>query len=241
MVRIRIGTAGWSVPQTQAHLCGEGESHLERYATVMNCAEVNTSFYRPHRQKTWQRWAATVPPEFKFAVKAPKAVTHVSKLEGCGEALAGFFGEVAALGNKLGPVLFQLPPSLVFDEGVAREFLVALRESHPGLVALEPRHASWFAPEVSRLLCDFEIARVAADPTQGSLLAAEPGGYMGFRYYRWHGSPRIYWSPYDDSRIESLASELNDQLVESWVIFDNTAADAALGDAVKLMGLLEAR
>lgn len=205
----------------------------------MNCVEVNSSFYRPHQRKTWQRWAAATPPGFKFAVKAPKAVTHVAKLLNCGDVLAQFFEQIVGLGEKLGPVLLQFAPGHKFDQGVVRDFLGTLREIHAGPVALEPRSASWFTPEAEKLLQEFKIARVAADPAKGSSLAAKPGGAAGLRYYRLHGSPRVYWSAYDAIQIGNLAARLLDyESGECWVIFDNTAAGEALKNALELRALV---
>ena len=239
--RLRIGTAGWVVPKVHAalvaaHSSAEG-SHLERYAKTMNCVEVNSTFYRPHQAKTFARWAASVPDDFRFAVKAPKAVTHEAKLRNCGAALATFLAQLAPLGGKLGPVLVQLPPKLSFDEGVAREFFATLRELYAGLVVVEPRHASWFGREPERLMREFEVARAMADPAAGSSLASEPGGWAGLRYFRLHGSPRRYWSEYTDEFLWGLAKRIvaSEDAVETWVIFDNTAAGHALGDAMKLL------
>jgi len=235
---VRVGTAGWTVPREHVHRCGETGSHLERYAAVMDCVEVNSSFYRAHKRKTWERWAAATPGEFRFAVKAPKAITHTAALRDCGGALVEFLEQVAGLGEKLGPVLFQLPPKSVFDEGVTRDFLGTLREVYSGLAVLEPRNGSWFTGNADRLLREFAISRVAADPPQGSEQAARPGGYGELRYYRWHGSPRIYWSAYDAERIGALAGEVSEYSTgESWVIFDNTATGAALGNAMELKAL----
>jgi len=115
-----------------------------------------------------------------------------------------------------------------------------LREVYAGAVVLEPRHESWFTGEAERLLREFGVSRVAADPPKGSMLAARPGGEMGVRYFRWHGSPRTYWSAYDSARLEGLAGELKGYSGgESWVIFDNTAAGAAMGNAVELRGFVE--
>jgi uncharacterized protein YecE (DUF72 family) len=172
-------------------------------------------------------------------VKAPRAVTHTAQLVNTGGALIEFFGAVRGLGEKLGPVLFQLPPKLSFDDGVAHEFFTTLRELHEGGVVLEPRHASWFSASVDLLLRDFEIARVAADPPTGSELAAQPGGWSGLVYWRLHGSPRTYYSDYDDRWIRAFANRL--QLLEdmsaereAWVIFDNTALGHATANAVWL-------
>src|ERR1700744_6501821 len=109
---ICIGTAGWNVPaQYATAAAGEG-THLQRYARVFNCVEVNSSFYRPHRLATWQRWADSVPDGFRFSVKVPKAITHEGALACSRETLQKFFGEVSGLGDKLGPLLVQLPPKL---------------------------------------------------------------------------------------------------------------------------------
>ena len=172
-----------------------------------------------------------------FRVKAPKTVTHIAKLVNTGGALLEFFDAVRGLRNKLGPVLVQLPPKLAFDDGVAREFFTTLRELHTGAVVLEPRHPSWFAGSVDRLLQSFEIARVAADPPKGSKLAACPGGWPDPFYWRLHGAPRTYYSEYAENWLETFAQQL--QLLENvpstneiWVIFDNTALGSATANAV---------
>ncbi len=143
---LRIGTAGWSVPSRYAAEVPPGGSHLERYARRLNAVEINSSFYRPHQHKTYARWAQSTPPGFRFAVKVPKAITHESRLADCGARLDRFVAEVAGLGDKLGVLLVQLPPSLAFRESIADAFFDALRARTGVAVALEPRHASWFAP-----------------------------------------------------------------------------------------------
>ncbi len=218
---------------------GAEGTHLERYAAALPCVEINSSFYRPHQPKTWARWAAATPEGFRFAVKAPKAATHTAKLVNTGAVLAEFFAQVAGVGEKLGPVLFQLPPRLAFDEGVAREFFATVRELHTGLAVLEPRHESWFTPEVSRLLREYEVARAAADPPKGSALAARPAGWTGLRYFRWHGAPRTYWSDYPPEQLAALAAEIRTTETETWVVFDNTAQGHAFRNALELRNLLQ--
>ncbi len=245
-----VGTAGWTVPkQHEALFSARGEgakrSHLERYASRLRCAEINSSFHRPHRRATWERWAATTPDDFRFAVKAPKAITHIAKLVKTGGALLEFFDAVRGLGNKLGPVLVQLPPKLSFDEGVAHEFFTTLRELHSGAVVLEPRHPSWFSAAVDQLLRSFEVARVAADPPKGSKFAAQPGGWESPLYWRLHGVPRTYHSDYDENWLQFFAKQLllreNVSLnQEIWVIFDNTALGHATANAVWMQEALRA-
>jgi uncharacterized protein YecE (DUF72 family) len=239
-----VGTAAWTVPKQHLSLFlvpakSAKPSHLERYASRLRCVEINSSFHRPHRRATWERWAATTPAHFLFAVKAPKAVTHMAKLVNTGGALLEFFDSVRGLGDKLGPVLFQLPPKLSFDEGVAQEFFTTLREVHSGAVALEPRHPSWFSLAVDQLLRSFEVARVAADPPKGSELAAQAGGWPGLRYWRLHGTPRTYYSDYDDHWLQMFAKrhhllEAGSSDQETWVIFDNTAMGHATANAIWL-------
>lgn len=124
---IRIGTAGWSVPKEHAAAFPAEGSHLGRYAQVFRAVEINSSFYRPHRRTTYERWADSVPETFRFAVKVPKAVTHEHRLRTTGELLFQFLSAVDGLGSKLGPLLVQLPPSLGFEPGVADRFLEDLR------------------------------------------------------------------------------------------------------------------
>lgn len=161
---IAIGTAGWTVPKAYADAFPTSGSHLERYAQRLDAVEINTAFYRPHRVGTYARWAASVPDRFRFAVKLPRTITHERRLTQAEGLLRQFLGEVAGLGPKLGPLLIQLPPSLRFDPHTSAGFLRAFRDIHAGSIACEPRHASWFAQDVDRLLAELRIARVAADP-----------------------------------------------------------------------------
>ena len=234
---VRIGTAGWSIPKEHAAAFAVAGSHLERYGAVLNAVEINSSFYRPHRTSTYERWAASVPDGFRFAVKVPKAITHERRLKDVGDLLDRFLSEAGGLGPKLGPLLVQLPPSLVFQTGIADRFLSDLRIRVQGSIVCEPRHASWFVPEVETLLDELQIARVAADPAPVPG-ADEPGGWRGLSYYRLHGSPRIYYSAYSAEYLVAIAEVLTRDAaagIETWCIFDNTAAFAATGDALALL------
>jgi uncharacterized protein YecE (DUF72 family) len=233
---LRVGTAGWSVPTRYADEVPRGGSHLERYARRLNCAEINTSFYRSHQRKTYERWAQSTPAGFRFSVKVPKAMTHEQRLADCGALLDRFAAEVTGLGNRLGVLLVQLPPKLVLEKRVAAGFFRALRKRIDVPVACEPRHASWFTPEIDDWLAERGIARVAADPAPVPS-AGEPGGWNGLAYYRWHGSPRIYYSDYDGAALAALGKRLDSQIARGipiWCIFDNTASGAALGNALTM-------
>src|SRR4051794_37943850 len=171
----RVGTAGWGLPrQWRSRFPDEG-SHLERYATRFNAVEINSSFYRQHRRAVYERWAASVGSDFRFAVKVPRAITHDQGLVAADVLLEVFLEEARGLGTRLGPLLVQLPPSLAFHATHAGEFFDTLRTLHAGTIACEPRHASWFLPGADTLLRRHAIARVAADPAPVPQ-AASPAG-----------------------------------------------------------------
>src|SRR6476469_10557469 len=109
---INIGTAGWTIPRQIADKFPSAGPSLERYAGHLRGAEVNSSFHRPHRRSTWERWRDTVPLGFRFSVKVPKLITHQQKLVGSSEALDAFIEQASALGEKLAILLVQLPPKL---------------------------------------------------------------------------------------------------------------------------------
>ncbi|GGI91123.1 DUF72 domain-containing protein [Deinococcus wulumuqiensis] len=228
-----VGTAGWGLSREQQALFGPGGSLLERYATRLSAAEINSSFYRPHRRSTYQKWAASVPEDFRFSVKVPKAVTHTAKLRECAGLLADFMEGVNGLGDKLGGLLVQLPPSLKYEPDVAADFFAALRQETPVPAVCEPRHATWFGGEADALLRQFHIGRVAADPARVPE-AAGPGGFTGTVYYRWHGSPRMYYSAYSEAQLAQLAEQVRAQAGDVWVIFDNTASGAGVENTLRL-------
>ena len=204
---ILVGTAGWSLPlEAQSRFPGEG-SHLERYARVFAAAEINSTFHRPHRASTFERWAGSVPRGFRFSVKLPRAITHDARLVGTGALLDEFFASLEPLQKRVGCLLVQLPPSLEFDARAAAAFFRALRRRHEGAVAIEPRHVTWFAGAADQLLAREHVARVAADPSRGPA-GGEPGGWDGFTYFRLHGSPRVYYSSYDEAFLASIAQQV---------------------------------
>ena len=236
----RIGTAGWNVPSAYIDQIPAGGSHLERYARRFGAVEINSSFHRPHRRATYQRWAQAVPDSFRFAVKLPKAITHEAGLTGCRALLDRFIDEVSGLGDKLGVLLAQLPPKSELKKRVANSFFRDLRARSGADLVLEPRHPSWFAEGVSEWLAQNEVVRAAADPARVAG-ADKPGGCNKLAYYRWHGSPRIYYSDYGAAALAALKRHLEDRARESstWCIFDNTTSGAALGNALTLARSLQ--
>ena len=234
--RIRIGTAGWTIPKHCADAFPAEGSHLERYAARFAAAEINSSFYRSHKPSTYVRWAASVPTGFRFAVKIPREITHIRRLIGVAEPLEGFLSEIQGLGDRLGPILVQLPPSLQYDAASAEAFFGALRAQFEGEAVCEPRHLSWFDGSADHMLFKYRIARAAADPA-ATPLAAEPGGWSDIVYRRLHGSPKMYYSAYSEQDLEATAEAMLQRAEhrrENWCIFDNTASGAACENALSL-------
>lgn len=229
---IYLGCAGWSLPKEHAPAFPEAGSHLERYAARLSAVEINSSFYRPHRPQTYARWAASTPEGFRFSVKVPKAITHEMRLQGCEAALDSFLAQCGELGEKLGCLLVQLPPSLSFDEAVARRFFEALRRRSDKPVVVEPRHATWRSAQT--LLIDLQVGQVAASPPRFGL-DGRPSGWPGIAYWRLHGVPVLYHSAYSDPCLRQLGAQVTRTHVQgaiTWCIFDNTASGAAVGDAL---------
>jgi len=239
LARIRIGTAGWSIRRDQAGPFAADGSSLTRYASVFSCVEINSSFYRPHKPETYARWAESVPEDFRFAAKLPRTITHDARLRDAEGLLDAFLPGVLMLGQRLGVLLVQLPPSLRFDAAQAEHFFGHCAAAWPGVWACEPRHASWFTAEAKALLARFAVTRVGADPAL-SPAAATPLPQAGLGYWRLHGSPKIYYSAYGAEALDALAADLGEApLTEAWCIFDNTAEGEALPNALALRDRLE--
>jgi uncharacterized protein YecE (DUF72 family) len=237
---VRIGLAGWSeaVSRHGASFPAPfpaARSALAKYATAFDFVEINASFYSQFRADTYAKWADDVPDGFRFAVKMHRLLTHYTRLRNAA-LLDPFFDSVAGLGDKLAVVLVQLPPSLAFDSAVATAFFNALRTRYAGAVVCEPRHDSWTAPEALALLAAHHIGLV-----QIEIPAPErERGHNGVPLYiRLHGAPRRYYSAYSDAQLDQLAEflRLNPQR-RRFVVFDNTASNAGVRNALHLRRLV---
>ena len=231
-----IGTAGWSVPRASREQFPDEGSQLERYASVFRAVEINSSFHRPHQASTYERWADSVPEYFRFSVKLPRTITHAGRLAEYDDALSRFVGEIGGLRCKLGCILVQLPPSLEFDPEVAQRFFSDLSSRVETSIVLEPRHKTWFAIDCTKMLTSLGVSRVAADPAIVPA-ALEPGGSPRTVYFRLHGSPQKYYSPYTGSYLDGLAFRLRkfaQTPARIWCVFDNTIKGEAASNALYL-------
>lgn len=231
-----VGCAGWSIASLTGSSFPAKGTHLERYAQVFDAVEINSSFYRPHRPQTYARWAASVPAHFRFSVKLPRAITHERHLTEIDVPLAQFATEVAALGDRLGCILAQLPPNLAFDQLVADAFFTRLHAYFPCTIACEARSPGWFDTSATTLLRRHRITRVIADPPTGQPgphVPTTPGAYL-----RMHGAPQRYYSSYSDDYLDQLIVDMKTYTQAGrsiWCIFDNTASGAALANALSIV------
>jgi uncharacterized protein YecE (DUF72 family) len=244
---VMVGVAGWNLPSTvRGEFSCEG-SHLQRYASKLNAAEINSTFYQTHTFDTFKKWALSVPKDFQFSVKLSKGISHDRSLDleidGGLNLLDSFLRQSQGLGKKFSCLLVQLPPGLEFNKIVARNFFHVLRELYGGRVAIEPRHFSWFTTEVEILLREYSVTRILADPVLFRS-GCEPGGDLGMVYLRLHGSPRRYSSSYSAKLLSSLSDRLNiagNSCDQVWCIFANTASGAAVRNALKLSQMMTNR
>ena len=260
-----IGTSGWTYASWRGAFYPDGLRHKDELAYIadrLSSVEINGSFYSLQRPESYLRWRASTPDEFVLAVKGGRFITHMKKLADVEVPLSNFFASgTLALGDKLGPVLWQLPPSLGLDEDRLKHFFellprttaaaVDLAEGHDGRVngrawlqtdrdrplrhALEVRHSSFLAPAFLDLLEHHDIAVVVADTAGRWPLIREVTS--DFAYVRLHGDTELYTSGYSVRALDDWAD-----LIRSWaregidvhVYFDNDAQGWAPIDAVKL-------
>lgn len=180
---VRAGTSGWSYAPWRGSFYPAGlpaTRMLSAYAGRLPTVEVNATAYRSPRPEVLAGWRAQVGPGFTFAVKAPQLITHRLRLRGAEAPLARFLAATAELGGALGPLLFQLPPSLGKDLGLLRAFLALLPRGGRAAFQLPPR---WLAPEVVQALGDAGAALCVVDGEEGTtpLAATGPFGYLRLR------------------------------------------------------------
>ena len=252
MARAWVGTSGWRYPPWRGVFYPEGlpqRRELEHLAGRMDTVEINGSFYSLQRPASFRAWAEQTPDDFVFAVKGSRYLTHMKRLRDVRVPLANFLASgLLALGPKLGPVLWQLPPRLRFDAGLLDEFLTLLPRStgaaahlagehdarldgraetatdadRPLRHALEVRHESFRAPAFVELLRTQDVALVVAD-TAGAFPYLEEVT-AGFVYVRLHGDTELYTSGYSPGALDRWAEKVRAWRaagLDVWVYFDS--------------------
>ncbi len=270
--RVRVGISGWTYAPWRGDFYPPGLAHrleLSYAAGRLNSIEINGSFYALQRPTSYLSWAAQTPDDFVFTVKGGRFITHMKRLRDTESTLANFFGSgVLALGAKLGAVLWQLPPTLPFEEALLRDFLAALPRTtaaaarlaaghderirdrawtttdtdRPLRHALEVRHDSFRHPRFAELLRAEQVGLVVAD-TAGKW----PQLFdvtSDFVYVRLHGAEELYTSGYDAAALEVWGARVldwRDAGLDVFVYFDNDVKVRAPYDAMALAARLGLR
>lgn len=270
MACIRVGISGWRYAGWRGDFYPAGlvqRRELSYAAQRLSSIEINGSFYSLQRPTSYASWKEQTPDDFVFAVKGGRFITHLKKLAGVETPLANFFASgVLALGPKLGPILWQLPPNLGYDEQRLRQFfdllprttseaaelarhhdakvpddrsLVATDAERPLRHALEVRHPSFTGADAARVLAEHDVAFVVAD-TAGRWPFVEQQT-SDFRYVRLHGDQELYTSGYTGPALDRWAQKFRHWESEGsdvFVYFDNDAKGFAPHDALALIDRL---
>jgi uncharacterized protein YecE (DUF72 family) len=270
--QVRIGTSGWSYPHWRrgAFYPEKLPQRLEltHLAGLLPSVEVNGTFYSLTRPAACDGWRRSVGPDFVFAIKGSRYVTHMLKLRNFDTPLANFFSSgILRLGRQLGPILWQLPPQLPFDAERARNFFEAVprdmraaercarrhdaRTSGRAALtapdgrdailrhAVEPRHPTWFTDEALAVLQSLEVSLVAADTAGRHPFSL--ARTAGFAYLRLHGSTQLYASRYEDHELATWAARIRAfraSGADVYAYFDNDGHANAPHDALRLQAMI---
>lgn len=266
---VRVGISGWRYPPWRGTFYPPGlpqRRELEYVAGLLRTVEINGSFYSLQRPERYRAWAAATPPDFVFAVKGGRFITHMLTLRGVETPLANFFGSgVLALGEKLGPILWQLPPPLGYDpERLAAFFRLLPRTTtaaaelathhddrlgdwawtttdadRPLRHVLEVRHHTFETPEFTALLAEHDIGVVVADTAGRWPLFEERTSDVV--YVRLHGAEELYVSGYDDAALARWAARVRRwrEDADVFVYFDNDVKVHAPFDAQRLAAMTQ--
>ncbi|MGA2193329.1 MAG: DUF72 domain-containing protein [Nitrospirota bacterium] len=236
-----IGTSGWNYKHWKGPFYPDGmpdSKLLEFYSRRFRTVELNTTFYHLPLETSVKSWRDSVPEDFIFAVKASRFITHIKRLKDAGDAVKTLLGRMKPLGRKMGPVLFQLPPTFGFDISRLEEFLDALPRGPR--YAFELRNQAWFKPETYDTLsrhgaafCVYDLKGVFAPREVTSSIV----------YFRLHGPGGAYAGSYGDDFLSGLAQSFARWIGEGkdvYCYFDNDEAGYAAKNALKLSELMEA-
>jgi uncharacterized protein YecE (DUF72 family) len=236
---IQIGTSGWNYKHWKGDFYPEDlpqKEWLGYYLKKFTTVEINNSFYQLPDKKTLQKWFDKVPADFRFSIKASRYITHMKKLKEPGESLTRFIERIKPLKNKLGPVLFQLPPRWRFNKDRLEAFLKKLPEDFR--YVMEFRDESWWNDECFSLLEEFRVAFCIFD-LAGTLTPKTVT--TDFVYIRLHGPDGAYKGQYDAGTLSGWAGALHtwtDQGKSVYCYFDNDDKGYAARDALKLQDML---
>ncbi len=237
-LEVRVGTSGWNYPHWRGVFYPPGlptTRWLGFYAEYFDTVEVNATFYGTPKETTFKKWYEQTPPGFLFALKASRFITHVKRLRQVEEPLKRFYQVISPLREKIGPLLFQLPPSLKYDRQLVADFLALLDKKY--LTAIEIRHQSFHNDEFLALLAEHNVALCLSD-TAGRYPSLLEEVTASFVYIRLHGSRTLYRSCYTEEELRGWAEKIKSFRRPTYVYFDNDSLGWAVPNALRLKELL---
>lgn len=247
MPQLRVGCSGWNYKSWKGRFYAPDlplSRWLAHYASVFDTVEVNNTFYRLPEASTFAAWREETPARFLMAVKASRFLTHMKRLRNPEEPLDRLLSRAAALGPRLGPLLYQLPPNLHRDPERLESFLRALPATLPGTRrrlrhVIEFRHPSWYVDDTRRMLERHGVAMCLHDKAGSAI--ADDGAAGPCVYVRFHGTSGRYHGSYGDETLRSWASRLADEWRRGrdiFAYFNNDPDAVAAENALRLRGFL---
>ena len=236
---IRIGCSGWNYRHWRGLFYPEkmaAKNWFDFYAEQFDTVEINNSFYRLPKAETFDKWRTQAPPGFQYAIKANRYLTQAKKLKDCAEPVARMMAPVRHLEQTLGPILYQLPPSLRINLPRLEEFLGLLPRDLTHV--LEFREPSWYVPETLELL-DRHGASFCCHDMAGSASGRWAVGSVA--YVRFHGAGGKYWGRYSDEVLLGWTDWMRDQARAGrtvWAYFNNDTEAHAIHDALTLKAMV---
>lgn len=212
---------------------------FEYYSQHFRTLELNVTFYRFPQLSFLENWYQISPADFKFSVKAPRLITHYKQFNDTAQLLADFYGTVQeGLAEKLGPVLFQLPPRMAYSDERLQRILDSLDPAFRNV--LEFRHPSWWEGHVYQELARRGVAFCGQSHPQ---LPDDVVANANVLYYRFHGVPELYKSPYSENYLQQVVTqvEATQQVREAYLYFNNDIDASAIGNAQQMQELVRTR
>ena len=239
-MEVFIGTSGWSYYSFKEIFYPvelKPKDWLSFYAQYLNTVEINATFYRLPRKTTFEKWYDATPKDFVFSVKAPKTITHIKRLKDVQEELKQFLERISGLKEKAKVLLFQLPPSLKYENELLASFFSILPRDY--LNVIEPRHKSFHCEEFFELCKKYDVCICFSDCGKKYPYAWFEVQTTSFIYIRLHGSPQIYVSNYSEEDLKRISNFIKSfKVKEAYVFFDNTSKGYAILNALKLKEML---
>lgn len=236
MATAYIGTSGWSYSIWKPEFYPKNvpsKDFLKFYATQLNTVEVNFTFRMRLQEKTALGWTSVVDPNFRFVLKANQFITHIKRLANTEEPLQRFLSTLQPFGSLLGPVLFQLPPTLKSDTGLLRSFLALLPRNFKS--AFEFRHESWFNDDTYSALHDVNAALCISETEKLTTPEVKTADYVYFRLRE------ISYSPDDLQRIVNRIERFVSQGVDTYAFFKHEEDPRSPLNAVEVLNTVRER